>query len=236
MDRRDFIKVCGGVSAACAGMQAGFIRPSFSGELVTYQKAKLVDAQGNPLKAKSLVTSEAYIFNYPMASTPCFLINLETAPTGNVKLTGSSGEYTWKGGVGPDKKIVAYAAICTHQLLYPGKSSSLINYTSQKSDAAGKGGVIVCCAHLSVFDPAQGAKVLAGAASQPLAAIQLAYDAATDELSATGVYGGTVYDDFFKAYKGELNEQYGRGAFKKEVAGTATAILMSKFSSGVVSC
>jgi arsenite oxidase small subunit len=240
MDRRQFIKVCGGVSAACAGAQTGLIQPAFSAELMTYQKVKLVDDQGKPLQAKSLTTTEAYVFHYPMQGTPCFLINLEKPAGGGVSLKTQSGEdYTWKGGAGPENKIVAYSAICTHQLAYPGKAISPITYNTQKSAAAGgASGMIVCCAHITAFDPAQGGKVVLGPPPlpQPLATIQLEHDAATDELYATGVYGGTVYDDFFTAFKVQLNEEFGRGAYKKEVADTAAAVPLSKYTTVALSC
>jgi Rieske Fe-S protein len=47
--------------------------------------------------------------------------------------------------------------------------------------------MIHCCAEHSEYDPAAGAKVMAGPAKQPLATILLDYDATTDELSATGL-------------------------------------------------
>jgi len=48
-------------------------------------------------------------------------------------------------------------------------------------------------------------------ATSPLAAIRLEYDPVTDELYAKGVYGTDRFNDFFKAYKKELLDEYGRG-------------------------
>jgi hypothetical protein len=67
-------------------------------------------------------------------------------------------------------------------------------------------------------------------ATQPLASIRLEYDPASDELYAKGVYGGARFDDFFKAYKKELMEEYGPGAARREVADTAKTVPMSEYT------
>ena len=41
-----------------------------------YDRARLVDIHGAPLKARALVAETNYIFHYPFVSTPCFLLNL----------------------------------------------------------------------------------------------------------------------------------------------------------------
>ncbi|HUW51715.1 MAG TPA: twin-arginine translocation signal domain-containing protein [Sulfuricella sp.] len=231
MDRRHFIKFCG-VTAALAGFQSGY--PGLSAaELKEYNRVKLVDGKGQPIKAKNLTTKDAYIFNYPFMSTPCFLINLPTKPPGGDKLVGSNGEYTWEGGTGADGTVIAFTAICSHQLSYPTRDTSPISYyATEKSEDAGRSGVIVCCEHDRVYDPAQGGKMIATnkKATQPMAAIRLEYDPATDELYAKGVYGTERFNDFFKAYKRELLEQYGPGVAKQEVADTTVVTLMSEFS------
>ncbi|MDD5330222.1 MAG: Rieske (2Fe-2S) protein [Sulfuricella sp.] len=232
MDRRRFIKICG-VTAALAGLQGRYTESIEAAELKDYNRVKLVDGQGQPIKAKSLTTKDAYIFNYPYAGTPCFLINLENKPAGGEKLMSDKGEYTWEGGTGPNGTIVAMTAICAHQLSYPKKDVTPISYyATEKSEDAGVAGVIVCCEHDRVYDPAHGGKMVATnkKATQPLASIRLEYDPATDELYAKGVYGGARFDDFFKAYKKELIEDYGVGGAKQEVADTAKTVLLSEYS------
>ena len=94
--------------------------------------------------------------------------------------------YAWQGGVGPLRAtIVAFSAICAHKLAYPTREVSFIRYQRERS-ATSDAQVIHCCADHSVYDPAQGARVVAGPAPQPLAAILLEHDAATDELVALG--------------------------------------------------
>jgi ABC-type glycerol-3-phosphate transport system substrate-binding protein len=70
--------------------------------------------------------------------------------------------------------------------------------------------VIHCCADHSVYDPASGARVLAGPAPQPLAAVLLDYDPATDELTALGTVGAEQFDAFFKKYEFKLAMEHGQ--------------------------
>jgi arsenite oxidase small subunit len=235
MDRRSFIKVCGAsATAIVAGIQAPL---AYSGVAKDFPRAKLVDADGQPLKASSLVQTEAYVFGYPYAGTPSFLISLPAKAKANTSLKTQAGEeYTLAGGVGPNKNIVAYLAICTHQLAHPEKSVSVISYIPGNSEAAGRAGVITCCAHNSAFDPADGARVLTGMASQPLPAIRLEHDAATDELYATGMYGAELIDEFFKKFKAKLNQEFGIGKYREEATGTAKTMLLSKYSAEADSC
>jgi len=64
--------------------------------------------------------------------------------------------------------------------------------------------VIHCCAEHSQYDPAEGARVLAGPAPQPLAAILLDYDPGSDELTAVGTLGGEMFNQFFAKYEMKL--------------------------------
>lgn len=235
MDRRSFIKICGAI-AATGAMAPCVQRQSQAVELTAFERVKLVDAQGKPMKASSLINSDAYIFHYPYASTPCFLINLDK-PTSNHKLIGSDGiEYEWTGGAGKNKSIVAYNAICSHQLAYPNKDVSLITYNTHKSKITEHTGVITCCAHNSIYDPAQGAKVISGPATGPLSSIALEHDPTTDELYATGVYGSMLFEDFFKAYKIQLNEEYGRGKAKVLVTDTARVTPFADYTKMGIQC
>jgi len=235
MDRRSFIKICSAV-AVTGTMPPCFVRQTQAAELITFARVKLIDTQGKAIKANTLNSTDAYIFNYPYISTPCFLIDLGKSASNNKLITSDGAEYEWRGGVGRNKSIVSYNAICSHQLSYTSNEVSLITYNSQKSEMAGRAGVITCCAHMSVFDPAQGAKVLSGPATGPLSSIALEHDPATDELYATGVYGGMLFDDFFKAYKIQLNEEYGRGKAKELVTSTAQAIPFADYTKLGIRC
>ena len=239
MDRRNFLKVVAGATVVA-------INPSLiSGKLyaadgrlyVAYEKTQLLDAAGKPIKASSLEQEVNYIFNYPYASTPCILVNLPKPTQQDVELTAENGEkYVWKSGVGKNRTIVAYVAICTHQLTHPTPNDSFIMYVPQKTKtmAYDKSGVIVCSSHLSAFDAAAGAKVLGGAATQPLSAVVLEH-AADDTLWAVGILGLDKFQDYFKAFKPELKQFYnGPAEAKKLVSISAKTVKLTEFSKDLI--
>ena len=90
--------------------------------------------------------------------------------------------------------------------------------------------MIHCCSEHSQYDPAEGGRVLAGPAPQPLAAILLDYDAAADELYAVGTLGGEMFDEFFAKYEfrlalehGGQREGAGRGHVRRDASSRTTA-------------
>jgi arsenite oxidase small subunit len=206
MQRRDFVKFCAASAAAAgsAGVCAADATPTF------YGRAKLVSAGGQPLKASAVPTERNLIFHYPFAATPCFLLNLGRPAKESARLvTADQRSYEWKGGLGPRRSIVAYSAICAHQLAYPTREISFISYRTEKSPRNKLGNVIHCCAEHSQYDPAAGARVLAGPAPQPLATILLEHDARTDELTAVGTLGGEMFNQFFAKYEMKLSLEGG---------------------------
>jgi len=155
-------------------------------------------AQGGRAPAKN----RNFIFHYPFAGTPCFLLNLgkPTKPSAQLK-TRDEQTYEWPGGVGAGHSIVAYSAICAHRLTYPTREISFISYRGEKSAGSRFAQVIHCCSEHSQYDPAEGAKVLAGPAPQPLAAILLEHDPTSDGLFAVGTWAGSCFNEFFSKYE-----------------------------------
>ena len=238
MQRRRFIQICSGAAAGCAAIDVSSLSlPAWAAGLpdLPHPRVLLTDAQGQPIKASTLGTDEASVFAYPYASTPSFLIRLKT-PAQPATLQAGGRDYAWPGGVGADRTVVAYTAICAHQLSYPEKDSSVIAYDPGSSQVAGRPGMIVCCAHQSVYDPAEGAKVLAGPAPHPLAAITLEHDAQADTLTATGVVGHPTFEHFFKLYRLQLIRQYGVAGFQQIVPAQTAAVPLSKYSAYVAHC
>jgi Rieske Fe-S protein len=169
-----------------------------------------MDETGAPLRASRVPQRRNLVFAYPYLATPAFLLNLGKRPAAGARLADSSGNgYEWPGGVGPARSIVAFAAICAHQLAYPAREISFISFREQASGANRRADVIHCCAEHSQYDPAAGARVLAGPAPQPLTAILLEYDSHDDSLTATGTVGGEVYEAFFAKYDFKLGMEHG---------------------------
>jgi arsenite oxidase small subunit len=208
MERREFVGFC--VASAAVGASRALAADS---QPRLYTRTRLVDEKGAPLSGKSIPRERNLIFHYPYASTPCFLLNLGRPAAAAVHLqTASKQSYAWHGGVGPERSIVAYSAICAHRLTYPTKDISFISYRAEKSARNKFGSVIHCCSEHSQYDPAEGAKVLAGPAPQPLAAILLQWDPATDEIHALGTLGGEMFNEFFDKFAFKLQMEHGNAA------------------------
>ncbi|HUQ77018.1 MAG TPA: (2Fe-2S)-binding protein [Burkholderiales bacterium] len=223
MERRGFVTFCA-ASAAAAAAPASFSSLGADSQPRLYTRARLVDGTGSPLYGKSVPRERNLIFHYPYASTPCFLLNLGRPAPGAAQLrTANQQVYEWRGGVGAGRSIVAYSAICAHRLTYPTKDISFISYRAEKSARNRFGSVIHCCSEHSQYDPAEGARVLAGPAPQPLAAILLEHDAATDELYAVGTLGGEMFNEFFDKFAFKLQLEHGAAA--RAAAGNACTVL-----------
>ncbi len=234
MREKSVLGLCAGLATVAVAdrLVAGAVR---RGEFTRWAEALLVDDAGKPLAARGLETAEALVFAYPYVSTPCFLMNLGAAASPRELSRGDGVSYRWPGGVGPAASLVAYSAICAHQLAYPSRQRSAISYASGANRIAGRSRVIVCCAHHSVYDPASGAAVLSGPAPQRLATVVLRYEPATQTLSATGILGAALFDDFFVAYREQLVETYGPGQWRRKVEGRTVVTPLSRYSKEVVS-
>ena len=238
LDRRGFMGFCG-KSALAAGMAgaAGTLPTAAMADLLEDAPTiKLLDKDGAPLKASALAPNTTLIFNYPYVATPVMLIVLD-APT-EVDTQTKDGEghtYLWQGGVGPERNIVAYSAICAHLLSYVGHETAFLHYSPEENEY-GHAKVISCCAHGSSYDPANGAKVVTGPAEYPLATVNLAYDEADDSISAIGVIGTELFKKFYDSYRQDLRSEYGRAKYRKIVTEGAVAVPIDEYSQYVLDC
>jgi Rieske Fe-S protein len=233
MERRTFLGACAAMSAAAASSLA----TAADAPPRLYERVKLVDIHGRPILAAGLAPETNYVFQYPYAATPCFLLRLRESERGGESLRRSDGvRYSAQSGVGPQRALVAFSAICAHKLAYPTRQVSFIRYQrdrSRTSDAR----VIHCCADHSVYDPAEGARVVAGPAPQPLAAIVLEHDAGSDELHALGTVGPEQFDRFFEQYAMKLGLEYGSLArARAAVAGTSVVRELTDYCRNTVQC
>jgi Rieske Fe-S protein len=218
MERREFPNLSTpGAAWAGAPALAADARPQL------YSRTLLIDANGTPLRASRIPVEHNLIFHYPFAGTPCFLLNLGKPAKASAMLkTIDNRLYQWQGGVGAGRSIVAYSAICAHKLTYPTRDISFISYRAEKSARNRFGSVIHCCSEHSQYDPADGGRVVAGPAPQPLASILLEHDATKDELHAVGTLGGEMFNEFFKKYAFKLGLEHGGAAHQS--IGNATRV------------
>jgi len=231
MERRRFLQLCGAAAATLgsSGLAAD-ARPQL------YARAKLLGAKGAPLRARDVPANRTLIFHYPYAATPCFLLNLgRPAKAAATLKTADNQSYEWKGGVGAGRSVVAYSAICAHKLTYPTRDISFISFRAEKSEGNKLANVIHCCSEHSQYDPAEGARVLAGPAPQPLAAILLEHDSNSDELHAVGTLGGELFNEFFAKYAFRLQLEHGAAA-RTAVAGSCRVQALENYCKQQVKC
>jgi Rieske Fe-S protein len=202
----------------------------------TFEKVQLKDTDGNALKASKLVKEENYLFMYPHAATPAIMVDLLEPTSKDVKLKAEDGtEYVYKGGAGSKGTLVAFSAICAHQLTYPQKTMSMFQYvpTTGKTLAYEKSGVFVCSSHLAAYDPKEGGKSVGGPAPQGLASIILEIDA-DDNIWAVAVLGPNKFQAFFDAFKQELKAEYGRKGASELVKTEAKVQPLKDFSAELI--
>ena len=243
MKRRGFVKLCAGAVAGIAASPE--LIAAGQRQYRSYGRVNLVDAHSrNPVNVASLEVGETYLFHYPFVSTPCFLIDLGRPVQANGELKTRDGDaYHWQGGAGPRRSLVAFSAICAHKMSHPAPSVSFINYRHGEARFFNKdnrletrSGVIYCCSENSVYDPASGASVLGGPAPQPLAAIELEYDADNDQLFATGTVGGEMFERYFESFHDRLVLEHGRDDIDSPLSDSTDLMRLSEFTGNQVSC
>ena len=242
VSRRGFLKLCASTGALVAGSPALLARtpPERSHSTPT----QLVHSDGRPLRLDDLEVGENYVFHYPYVTTPCFILNLGKPALPQDGLEMDDGrKYSWRGGVGPQRSVVAFSAICAHRMSYPTPTVSFINYrheptayTNHEYRLARREQVIYCCSEGSVYDPAEGCRVLGGPAPQPLAAVDLGLDEATGELRALGMYGGDMFERFFEKFGFQLALQSEISDIRAPVGEDTQVVRLSEYSSNSNVC
>ena len=230
MQRRQFLEGCAAASLG-AWQEAWAQSPARA-----YPRSRLVDIHGRPVRLAALEREVNYVFQYPFEATPCLLVKLRAPVAVQPMLKRADGTaYEWKGGVGRDRNAVAFSAICAHKLAYPTREVSFIRYQRDAS-ATSSGRVIHCCADHSVYDPAEGARVVSGPAPQPLAAILLEHDPADDGVFALGTVGPEQFDAFFDKYRMKLALEYGESRARRNVGDTTIVREMSTYCRNTIQC
>ena len=234
MRRRRFLTAC---AATAGASQIAELATAWSAAGPhAYARSSLVDVHGETIAARRLAPRTNYVFSYPYAGTPCFLLDLGAPVEATPPLLRADGSsYAWNGGVGPRRSIVAYSAICAHKLAYPTREVSFIRFQAERS-ATSDGNVIHCCADHSVYDPSAGARVVSGPAPQPLAAILLEYDAERDALAAVGTVGAEQFEAFFLKYDFKLAMEYGQGNAKQPVGEITVLRELAQYCRQTIRC
>ena len=242
LGRRGFVKLCASAIAMISASPK--LLAQGDGTLHRFNRVKLVNDWGRPVKYTDLKVGESYVFLYPFIATPCFLINLGKATEKATELKTEAGQtYYWRGGVGPQRSLVAFSAICAHQMTHPTRSVNFINYRHEpvrfqdkKKATAERAQIIYCCSERSVYDPANGARVIGGPAPQPLAAVLLEHEEHNDNLYASGIYGGNMFNKFFDTFRVRLELEHLTSEIRTEVADTAAVVPVAEYCQTQVLC
>lgn len=218
IERREFLVACSATLLASVASSPLLAADSGKVAIKRYQSAILSDEHGRALRAATIKSQTNYVFQYPFAATPCLLLDLGRDV----------------GGVGRNRSIVAFSAICSHKLAYPAKEVSFIRFQA-KASTHSEAERIHCCADHSVYDPAARAAVVKGPAPAPLAAIALEYDAKRDELHAVGTAGIEQFDAFFAKYEFKLSMEYG-GRARSPISAATRVQELAQYCRNVAQC
>ena len=230
INRRDTLKLCGRTTALMMLQQAvGF---GFPGSVLyaDVSPLTLIDSAGLPLKAGDLQSGVESIFFYPHMATPCFLIDIGSEVAGKTVSLASGDSYEWEGGVGKNRSVVAFSAICAHKQSYPSKVKSMIHYNQQNQS-------IRCCTHDGEFLLREGgAPTEASPTQNSLAAVLLNWDPETDHLNVKGMIGPVFFKKFFKRYKSRLRRGYGSSAKARSQVTRIEVVPLREYCKKVTAC
>ena len=201
------LALIGGVVALSGAGIASFLRfavPPPAGA-PSYPKVQLLYSDGTPVLASKYrygpSSTSLIVFNYPLDNEPNLLLNLASATPG---------------GVGPNRTLIAFSAVCQHL----GCTPPFVSYYPPGSCGGYNGGsaFIHCVCHGSTYNPGVeapggGAAIITGPTVSPLPQVLLEWDQTTDEVFAVGAAGPPV--------KGHTNTLVGGNAVSSPLAAQA---------------
>jgi arsenite oxidase small subunit len=240
--RRGFVKLCSSALVLLGAHRT--VLAVGEAEPRSHERVRLVTEDGRPLRLSDLKPGESYVFHYPYAVTPSFLIDLGQPTARDLTLVTEDGKtYRWDGGIGPQHSVVAFSAICAHRMSHPAPSVSFIDYRHEevtfrdsRKQTAQRSGVIFCCSEKSVYDPGTGCRVLGGPAKQPLAPIRLEQDPTSGDIYATASYGGEMYAKFFEKFGFRLALEHPDSKIREPVRDTSSVVPMAHYSQNRIRC
>jgi arsenite oxidase small subunit len=136
LSRRHFLKLTGS-GAAVGTLSLSPLSHAQQSPQVTPGSTTLPYPRDVVAKLGDLTVNEPLYFTYPYDRSPCVVIRKEREV---------------KGGVGPQKDVVAYSTQCTHM-------GCPVNYDKQA-------GAFKCPCHYSIFDPDNAGQMVIGQATE----------------------------------------------------------------------
>lgn len=240
LSRRGFFGTC--ISTVSLVTANPTILGATTDKFKPYNKVLLLRENGVAINSETLNEKEGYIFNYPYVTTPVFLINLGT-PVEPVQYSYQTAGTIWPGGVGKNRSIVAFSAICAHRQNYPTRTVSFINYRPEEISYLNSNNNVVkdkqliyCCSENSVYDPAKGGSVIGGPAPKSLTAVILEHQPETDRYFALGTLGFEQYETFFAKFDFRISLESQKDQIR-ELASKSTVVYPAReYSTNQVQC
>jgi arsenite oxidase small subunit len=185
--RRDFLKVALTISVFLASIGVLSVLKSIVSPAQSEQAATATMSTGTGSASpfprvlvanlSDIKVNQPVLFNYPLEEEPNVLVKLGQKAVG---------------GVGPDGDVVAFSQICQHlgcvyAYTRPGSSPAC------DSSFVASGPVGYCCCHGSVFDFADGGKVVGGPSPRPVPQVVLEVDESSGNVYAVAMGPPTVF-------------------------------------------
>ncbi|HSP58063.1 MAG TPA: arsenate reductase (azurin) small subunit [Halomonas sp.] len=160
LSRRSFLKLTGSSAAVGTLSLSPIARAQQDPNPATTGSTTLPYPREVVARLDELEVNQPLYFNYPDDRSPCVALR--------------KGREV-KGGVGPQKDVVAYSTQCTHM-------GCPVSYDQEAE-------TFKCPCHYSIFDPDNAGQMVIGQATENLPRIILEYDEAEDALLAVSVDG-----------------------------------------------
>ncbi len=197
--------------------------------------------QNKILTVNQLPVGKAYLFFYPLVCTPALLINVGKVirPLQDIRYkTAFNEEYSfdWSGGAGPQNSLVAYSAICPHDLIYPTKELNLLSYRHKRAGYyTPQDNLITCCGSGSAYDVTKGGHTVQGASKKNLSSITLQYDPQTTTLAPQAIQGYNVIPSFLRKHRKTLRKTFGKN-YHASVKGKIILTPLDHYAAKTVKC
>ncbi|PKG51900.1 MULTISPECIES: arsenate reductase (azurin) small subunit [Halomonadaceae] len=159
LSRRTFLKLTGS-SAALGTLSLAPITQAEQGNPSAAGNTNLPYPNEVIARLSELTVNQPLYFTYPDIHSPCVVIRRDREV---------------KGGVGPNKDVVAFSTQCTHM-------GCPVSYDQEAE-------TFKCPCHYSIFDPDNIGQMVIGQATENLPRIILEYDEAEDALRAVSIDG-----------------------------------------------
>lgn len=160
LSRRNFLKLTGSSAAVGTLSLSPLTHAQQDGNNAAPGSTTLPYPRDVIARLGDLTPNQPLSFHYPDDRSPCVVIRKGRAV---------------KGGVGPERDVVAFSTQCTHM-------GCPVSY-DQASET------FKCPCHYSIFDPDNAGQMVIGQATENLPRIVLEYDEAEDVILAVSVDG-----------------------------------------------